>query len=402
MASSSFVRFEPTSKGMIKDLSQPLRVFCLHPSQVHSGRKLISDRRSPTFCGGRVSLTRPLAGLVIFLLYLLSSGPVYGAPQVEFIVDFSASMGEGTKDSAGTELVRGALREALRVLPADFEAAVRVYGHRETREQRGASCRDTELLIPFQRGLSPQSLAPLDQLSPRGLTPLAHAIAESAKDFTAVREERSIILITDGADTCDGDPVAVIRELQRRGFKTVVHTIGLNLTPGAREQLGGIAAVGGGVFASVGDMPSMRRGILKALKSSFTSLRGIDTSGRGDLDSPFDAANQDAVATVLPIGREFSPNHVGSAEDPVDVFRFSVKPGEKYLGLVEVLTERGAVRVAVFDSAGRYRDVRSVAAGVFEFDLLDITGSTDIFVRVAADEPADYRIKLTALVGLSE
>jgi len=217
-----------------------------------------------------------------------------------------------------------------------------------------------------------------------------------------VREERSIILITDGADTCDGDPVAVIRELQRRGFKTVVHTIGLNLTPGAREQLGGIAAVGGGVFAAVGDMPSMRRGILKALKSSFTSLRGIDTSGRGDLDSPFDAANQDAVATVLPIGREFSPNHVGSAEDPVDVFRFSVKPGEKYLGLVEVLTERGAVRVAVFDSAGRYRDVRSVEAGVFEFDLLDITGSTDIFVRVAADEPADYRIKLTALVGLSE
>jgi hypothetical protein len=309
-------------------------------------------------------------------------------------------MGEVIGGTAGAAIVRSALREAIAALPGEFEVGVRVLGHRIAPEDREGSCRDSELLIPFQQGLKSEDLLPIDGLTPRGRTPLAHALAQSAGDFSAVREERAIILITDGADTCDGDPVKVVRELERRGLKVAIHTVGLHLTPAAREQLSEIAAAGGGTFSGVGNLPAMRRGIFKALKLSFPALRSLDISGRGDLDSPFDAGNSLAGAMALPVGREFKKNRVGSGDDPIDFFRFEVRKGEKYHGVVSSLDTPGSLKVTLFEVDGRSRAIAPQPGNIFEFDVLDLKSDAQMTVRVEGELSSEYGIKVTTLVGL--
>ena len=48
--------------------------------------------------------------------------------------------------------------------------------------------------------------------TPRGQTPLTYSLEQAAQDFGATSdEERVIILVSDGEETCGGDPAAAAR-----------------------------------------------------------------------------------------------------------------------------------------------------------------------------------------------
>jgi hypothetical protein len=312
----------------------------------------------------------------------------------------SASMADVVGGEQGRDLVRAAIRTAVETLPADMVTAVRVYGHRVERSERGESCRDTELLIPFTTGLTPAGLTPLDNLLPRGLTPLAASLLAAGADFPAGPDRRAIIVVTDGADTCDGDPVAAVQALRARGLDVVVHTVGLNLTPGARSELGAIARAGGGMFFAASDLPALERGLRRALAVSFDELRDLDAAGRGDLDSPRDAGDSTTAATVLPPGREFSTNQVGESDDRSDFFVIELKRGDKYHGVVRIEGARSGVAVNLRQRGeAPFNPVARTPDG-YEFDLLDIEDDTQAVLEVSASRPTKYRIHLTRLVGL--
>ena len=96
----------------------------------------------------------------------------------------------------------------------DLELALRVYGHQYDRKEQ--NCEDTRLEVPFASGNSAEISKALGRIEPKGTTPLAYSLQQSAKDFTDNRYRNVIIIITDGIESCDGDPCKVALALQRK------------------------------------------------------------------------------------------------------------------------------------------------------------------------------------------
>ena len=113
------------------------------------------------------------------------------------------------------------------------------YGHR-----RAGDCADIELIAPPARDAAAVTAAAA-RLTPRGRTPMAEAIRQAA---AAIGDSGgSVILVSDGIETCHPDPCAVAQELARNGTRLVVHTVGFALgDPAALAQLRCMAEATGG------------------------------------------------------------------------------------------------------------------------------------------------------------
>jgi len=108
------------------------------------------------------------------------------------------------------------LLDSLKNIP-NLELALRVYGHQK--QYPPQDCDDTELIIPFDKDNATKIKNKLKAIVPKGTTPIASSLEFAATDFTPCENCRNIIiLITDGLEECGGDPSAVSKSLQKKGF----------------------------------------------------------------------------------------------------------------------------------------------------------------------------------------
>lgn len=154
--------------------------------------------------------------------------------RILFLLDGSGSMmgiwqnGESRIDIAKRILTR--LVDSLRTND-NLELALRVYGHRYARQAN--NCQDTKLEVPFGTRNHDQIIRKLAEIVPKGVTPITYSLLQAATDFPPNQGYRNIlILITDGVESCDGDPCATSLELQRRGVFLRPFIIGLGLSGG--------------------------------------------------------------------------------------------------------------------------------------------------------------------------
>ncbi|MCX6190363.1 MAG: VWA domain-containing protein [Bacteroidetes bacterium] len=106
------------------------------------------------------------------------------------------------------------------------ELALRVFGHRSPTSMR--DCKDTKLEVPFEKGNHTKITDFIKSIRPKGTTPIAYSLQQSAEDFPIEAGVRNIIvLITDGLEECDGDPCTVSEALQRKGIILKPFIIGI-------------------------------------------------------------------------------------------------------------------------------------------------------------------------------
>jgi Ca-activated chloride channel family protein len=158
-------------------------------------------------------------------------------------------------------------REALsgfvdRFPPAGY-LALRFYGseHLVTRNH----CQDSQLVVPFapaEENIEPIKSA-LAQAHARGVTPLAYALEQAGRDFPARAIERLIVIVSDGLESCGGNPCAAAASLGRQGF--VINTVGFLADRDARRQLQCIADATGGQYFHV----SVTIGLQEKLEEAF-------------------------------------------------------------------------------------------------------------------------------------
>ena len=154
--------------------------------------------------------------------------------RILFVLDGSGSMealwgvNESRMDIAKKILAR--LVDSLRVNPA-IELALRVYGHRFTREAN--NCNDSKLEVPFGAKNHTAIINKIGEIRPKGVTPITNSLLQSANDFPAGPGYRNIlILITDGIESCGSDPCTASVELQRKGVFLRPFIIGLGIKGG--------------------------------------------------------------------------------------------------------------------------------------------------------------------------
>ena len=154
--------------------------------------------------------------------------------RILFVLDGSGSMqpawgGARSKMDVAKNILTK-LVDSLRNNP-DLELALRVYGHQFS---RGANnCQDSKLEVAFGSKNHQTIINKINSIKPKGVTPITFSLSQSAKDFPTGSGYRNIvILITDGLESCGGDPCAVSLELQRKGIFLRPFIIGLGLQGG--------------------------------------------------------------------------------------------------------------------------------------------------------------------------
>ena len=189
-----------------------------------------------------------------------------GSVNIELILDVSGSMAEpvaGTENQTRMSAAQTALREVIANVPEGQQVNVglRVYGQEgsNTEADRALSCRSTELLVPLQGLDQAALLAAVDDAQPTGWTPLARALQAAASDFAhGEGVSNAIIMVTDGEDTCGGNPCQVAAALQAADVAVTTHVVGLALTSEQQDAVRCIAEEGGGQLFAATDAASLR------------------------------------------------------------------------------------------------------------------------------------------------
>jgi|GEM_PF-6101353 len=148
--------------------------------------------------------------------------------QVLFILSGSGSMGMHTDGTAKLDLAKktvAELMEGFKRKPA-LKTGLRLYGHNEK------SCDDTELAVPPADNSQEQISYKAGNLAPRGYSPLSKAMLAAEGDFDKTAPgPKEIVIISDGKDSCAGDPCAAAKTLKANGIVTKVHAIGFGSRP---------------------------------------------------------------------------------------------------------------------------------------------------------------------------
>ncbi len=230
-------------------------------------------------------------------------------PRVELLLDASASMGQPlagwrrdvTSDARGgvtasfegrgptkLDLARGALERLLERLPDEVQVALRTYGGDATN-----ACGESVLLHPMGPLDRPRLRALARGLRARGKTAIAAALSQVPADFAAPEGqaepagERVVVMISDGRETCGGDPHEALRRLERAGFRVRVHVVAFRVDPDDARALSRLAEATGGRFLHADDAQALDDALVAAVQ---VPLRVEDAAGevvaRGTLGAP--------------------------------------------------------------------------------------------------------------------
>ncbi|GKY87942.1 vWA domain-containing protein [Sinisalibacter aestuarii] len=187
--------------------------------------------------------------LLAFVLFLLPGlAFAQGAPRTILVLDGSGSMWGQIDGVNKIVIAREVMADLLATLPAERELGLMSYGHR-----RKGDCADIEMLI--EPGTDRAAIADaVNAINPKGKTPLSAAVIQAAEALRYTEEEATVILISDGIETCELDPCAVGRELEATGVGFTAHVIGFDVAdPEALAQLQCLAEETGGQFRTAGN-----------------------------------------------------------------------------------------------------------------------------------------------------
>jgi Ca-activated chloride channel family protein len=188
------------------------------------------------------------------------------------------------------------------------------YGHREK-----GSCSDIELVVPPGPGTAQAISDAAAGMKFLGKTPLSEAVRQAATALRSTEEKATVILITDGIETCDADPCALGNELEQSGVDFTAHVVGFGLTEDEGRAVACLAENTGGKYIQAADAGAL----VEALKTTVAVpeppppppepaklAENVDpmvllVAGGSEPEEPF---SQDVYFTFTPLGADGQPS----------------------------------------------------------------------------------------------
>ena len=178
--------------------------------------------------------------------------PSVAAEKTIIVFDASGSMWAQIDGKSRMEIARETIGNVLAAMPVDRELGLMVYGHREK-----GSCTDIELVVPPAAGTADAISAAVNKISPKGKTPLSAAVKQAAEALKYTEEKATVILITDGLETCNADPCALGNELEKSGVDFTTHVVGFALTEDEGKKVSCLATNTGGKYIQASDAKTL-------------------------------------------------------------------------------------------------------------------------------------------------
>jgi len=204
-------------------------------------------------------MKRTLFALVVPFLARLSvqaQEPAVPSPIV-FIYDSSGSMWGQIQGKSKVEIAREVMASTVESLPEGQTVGLVAYGHRSE-----GDCRDVETLLTHA---APGEVSPaLNAIRPLDKTPLAWSATRVNKQLERDQNKATVILLTDGIESCGGHLCDVVQVARESGVEFVMHIVGFGLKAGETGPLEYAAAAGGGSYYDAGNAEELAEGLKEA------------------------------------------------------------------------------------------------------------------------------------------
>ena len=203
---------------------------------------------------------------------------------VEIVVEASRSMWGRMGGEPKMVVAKEILEDVSYWYPDDLNLALRAYG--STSPSDNNDCVDSTLLVPFGEENREPIREAIARLRPLGQTPIAYALNQAARDFGTLQDDRALVLVTDGIESCGGDPVQAARELHEQGI--MVHLIGFGLGNAADEDAASLQAVAdasNGRYVTAGSAEELKEALAQTVATSFRVFKGGTEVANGSLGS---------------------------------------------------------------------------------------------------------------------
>jgi hypothetical protein len=224
----------------------------------------------------------PAPGTIQVVRAGAGGGESGAAPAVELILDTSGSMLEALEGQRRIDIARTVLSQLVaETIPPGTPLALRVFG--DTPE----SC-ETSLAAPLQP-LDPGAMAGLiDGLAAiDGVkTPIGASLQAVAGDLQGAAGPKIVVLVTDGEETCGGDPAAAIRALAAQGIDARINIVGFAVNDEAlKAQFREWAHLGNGQYFDASGAAELGQSIAAAVQPQYRILNAAgDEVGTGLVD----------------------------------------------------------------------------------------------------------------------
>jgi hypothetical protein len=225
-----------------------------HSTLARAPIRILPDKQEP----GLVSVTG-------------AAGIVTGA--VEIILDASGSMLQRIGSQRRIDIAKQTLTKlTATTLPANTPFALRVFGREVD------SCQtDLDIaLSPLNAAAVGVKIAALEAKN-NARTPIGASLEKVADDLKTARGERLVIVLTDGEETCGGDPAAAIEALKQAGVSARVSIVGFAIDdPKLAATFRHWSDLGNGTYYDAQDATGLSNAMSQALRPGFELLNAQD------------------------------------------------------------------------------------------------------------------------------
>ncbi len=182
-----------------------------------------------------------------------SAAVVSGPARMVLVLDGSGSMWGQIEGQAKIAIAKSVMADLIDQIAADFQTGLIVYGHR-----RKGDCDDIEMLMPVGPHNPEAMKAKVQAISPKGKTPLSEAVRQAAQALRYTEDRATVVLVSDGLETCDVDPCELAAELAMGGVDFTVHVIGFDISQEDQDRLRCLADKTGGLFLAADSAGALR------------------------------------------------------------------------------------------------------------------------------------------------
>ena len=213
-------------------------------------------------------------------------------------MDASFSMADPESEGGPSKMqvAKDATNQLVDKLPDSALVGAVAYGSKESNapDNKERGCQDISVLSPVGRIDKAGLKDSFNALEPKGYTPIGNSLKKAAEQLKAAGGEgdNSIVLVSDGIDTCAPPPVCeVAKELAADGVGLTVHTIGFQVDEKAQSELDCVAEVTGGQSLAAANAAEL------AQNMEFLTLRSVNMyEAKG---TPFEFADDPDSAKYL-------------------------------------------------------------------------------------------------------
>ncbi len=215
--------------------------------------------------------------------------------QTMIVLDASGSMWGQIDGKTKIEIARDALGEVLAGIDPDLSLGMITYGHR-----RKGDCADIEVMVEAGPGTGGDIARIANGLKPRGKTPLTDAVRLAAERLRFTEERATVVLITDGIETCDADPCALGRELESLGVDFTAHVVGFGLTDEEGRQVACLAENTGGLYIQAGNAATLGEALAQTVAAPTPTPAPLPTVTPTPEPTPVPTATPTPEPTPIP------------------------------------------------------------------------------------------------------